>query len=143
LSGPMERHLPWLALTLNGDPGSTQILTQHYGAQSQTVSHLESSRPTPTIKSPQLSPSGLSKHLRTGSVHMPHHNLTSQTELWGFIKSSLQNKLVHMELSLRQSFYLRHSLGGYMVGTTAGFPIKIGEALAPQSHRRITWKCLQ
>jgi hypothetical protein len=39
--------------------------------------------------------------------------------------------LVHMELSLRLSFYLSHSHGGYMVDTTAGFPVKIVEALAP------------
>jgi hypothetical protein len=36
-----------------------------------------------------------------------------------------------MEFSLRLSFYLRCSLGGYMVGTTAGFLVKIMEALAP------------
>jgi hypothetical protein len=40
-----------------------------------------------------------------------------------------------MKLSLCLSFYLRRSLGGYTVGTTAGFPVKIVEALAPQSHR--------
>jgi hypothetical protein len=48
-----------------------------------------------------------------------------------------------MEFSLRLSFYLRRSLGGYMVGTTAGFLVKIVEALAPQSHRRIPQKCPQ
>jgi hypothetical protein len=32
------------------------------------------------------------------------------------------------------SFYLRRSCGGYTVGTTAGIPIEIVEALAPQSH---------
>jgi hypothetical protein len=63
-------------------------------------------------------------------------------ELWSFIKSSAQNKAVHIELSLRLSFYLRHSLRGYMVGTTAGFPVKIVEALAPQHRRRIPWKCM-
>jgi hypothetical protein len=36
-----------------------------------------------------------------------------------------------MELSLRLSLYLKCSLGGYMVGTTVGFPIEIVEALAP------------
>jgi hypothetical protein len=41
-----------------------------------------------------------------------HHMLTTQMELWGFIKSSAQNKAVHMELSLCLSFYLRCSLGG-------------------------------
>jgi hypothetical protein len=33
---------------MNDDPGSTQNLTRHYGAQSQTVSLLESSGTTPT-----------------------------------------------------------------------------------------------
>jgi hypothetical protein len=48
-----------------------------------------------------------------------------------------------MELSLRLSFYLRRSLEGYTVGTTMGFPIEIVEALAPQPHRQIPWKCPQ
>jgi hypothetical protein len=39
--------------------------------------------------------------------------------------SSVQNKVIHMELSLRLSFYLRRSLRGYTMGTTAGFPVKI------------------
>jgi hypothetical protein len=42
--------------------------------------------------------------------------------------------LVHMELSLCLSFYLRCSLGGYTVSTTVGFPVEIMEALAPQSR---------
>jgi hypothetical protein len=42
-----------------------------------------------------------------------------------------------MELSLCLSFYLRCSLGGYMVGTTAGFPVRTVEALAPRFHRQI------
>jgi hypothetical protein len=37
-----------------------------------------------------------------------------------------------MQLSLRLIFYLRHSLGGYTVGTTTAFWVKIMEALAPQ-----------
>jgi hypothetical protein len=56
------------------------------------------------------------------------------TEPWDFIKSSTLHLSVHMELSLCLSFYLKRSLGGYTVGTTAGFPVKIMEALAPQSH---------
>jgi hypothetical protein len=36
-----------------------------------------------------------------------------------------------MELILCLSFYLRHSLGGYMVDTTMGFQVKIMETLAP------------
>jgi hypothetical protein len=63
-------------------------------------------------------------------VHLPHHILTTQMEPWGFIKSPTQNKAVYMELNLHLSFYLRHNLGGYMVGTTAGFPVKTLEALA-------------
>jgi hypothetical protein len=34
-----------------------------------------------------------------------------------------------MEISLHLSFYLRHSLGGYTVGTTVGFSVEIMEAL--------------
>jgi hypothetical protein len=85
----------------------------------------------PTSKSLQLSPSGLSKHPRTGLVHLSHHILTTWMELWGFIESSAQNQSVHMKLGLRLSFYLRCSLGGYAVDTTVGFPVKIVEALAP------------
>jgi hypothetical protein len=81
----------WLS-PVNGDPVSTQILTRHCGTQSQTVSQLENSGSTPISKSLQFSPSGLSKHLRTGSVHMPHHIVTTRMEPWGFIKSSVQNK---------------------------------------------------
>jgi hypothetical protein len=33
-----------------------------------------------------------------------------------------------MKFSLCLSFYLRHSLGGYMVGTTVGFLVKIMKA---------------
>jgi hypothetical protein len=61
---------------------------------------------------------------------MPHHILTTRIEPWGFIKSSAKNKAIHMELSLCLSFYLRHILGGYMMGTIAGFSIKTMEALA-------------
>jgi hypothetical protein len=76
----------WLS-PLNGDSGCTQILTRHCGALSQTVSQLASSRTTPTSKSPQLRPSGLTKHLRTGLRRIPHHILTTQMEPWDFIKS--------------------------------------------------------
>jgi hypothetical protein len=65
-------------------------------------------------------------------VQMPHHILTTRMELWGFIKSSVPNRAIHMELSLHLSFYLKHTLGGYTVDTTVGFPVKIMEALAPQ-----------
>jgi hypothetical protein len=76
-------------------------------------------------------------------VLIPHHIMTTLTEPWDFIKSSVLYLLVHMKLSLRLSFYLRHSLRGYLVGTTAGFPAKIVEVLVSQSHRRIPWKCPQ
>jgi hypothetical protein len=52
-------------------------------------------------------------------------------EPWGFIKLSVQAYTLHMKLSLCLSFYLRHSLRGYMVGTTTGFLVKTMEALAP------------
>jgi uncharacterized SAM-dependent methyltransferase len=65
---------------------------------------------------------------------MPHHILTTRMELCGFIKSSVQNNAVHMKLGLRLSFYLRRSLGGYTVGTTAGFLVEIVEALSPQPY---------
>jgi hypothetical protein len=93
--------------------------------------------------SPQLSPSGFTYHLRTGLVQILHHFLTTQTKLWDFIKSSVLYLLVHMKFSLRFSFYLKHSLGGYTVGTTMGFPVGIVLAVAPQSHHRILWKCPQ
>jgi hypothetical protein len=98
---------------------------------------------TPTSKSPQLSPFGLTKHLRTGSVRILHHILPTQMELWDFIKSSALYLSVHMEVHLHLSFYLRRSLGGYTVGTTVGFPLRIVEALAPQPHCRIPQKCPQ
>jgi hypothetical protein len=88
---------------MNGDPGSTQILTRHHGAKSHTVSQLGNSRTTPTSKSLQFSPFRLSKHLRTGSVCMSHHFLTTRMEPWGFIKSSVQTYIVHTKLKLRLS----------------------------------------
>jgi hypothetical protein len=78
-----------------------------------------------------------------GSMRMPHHILTTQTEPWGFNKSSVQNNVEHMELSLCLRFYLRRSLRGYTVGATMGFTIEIIEALALQPCRRILQKCLQ
>jgi hypothetical protein len=75
----------WLSPS-NCDPGSTHILIWYYGAQSHTNSHLESSGTMPTSKFLQLSPSGLFKHLRMGSVQTPHHILITQMELHGFIK---------------------------------------------------------
>jgi hypothetical protein len=64
-------------------------------------------------------------------------------ESWDIIKSSALYQSVHMELSLCLRFYLMHSLGSYMVGTTMGFPVEIVETLAPQSHRRVLRKCPQ
>jgi hypothetical protein len=124
----------WLS-PLNGDPGSTQILARHYGAQSQTVNWIASSGTMPTSKSLQLSPSTLTKHLRMGSVRILYHILTTQTEPWEFIKSLALYLSAHMELSLRLSFYLRRSLRGYTVGTIAGFLVEIMEAFASKSRR--------
>jgi hypothetical protein len=68
-------------------------------------------------------------------VRILHQILTTQTELWDFIRSTVLYLLVHTEHSLHLSFYLICSLGGYTVGTTAGIPVEILEALAPQPHR--------
>jgi hypothetical protein len=128
---------------LNGDPGFSQILIRHYSAQSQAVSQLESSGTMPTSKFTQISPSKLLKHLRTGLVQMPLHILTTRIEPRCFTKSSVPNQIVHMQLSLRLSFYLRRSLRGYMVGTTVVFQVEIVETLAPQSRHQIPRKCPQ
>jgi hypothetical protein len=48
---------------------------------------------------------------------MLHHLLTTRMERWGFINSLAQNKVVHMELSIRLSFQVSHSLRDYTVGT--------------------------
>jgi hypothetical protein len=76
-------------------------------------------------------------------MRTPQQILTTWMEPWGFIKLSAQNQAIHMKLSLHLSFYLGHSLRGYTVGTTAGFPVKIVEALTPRSHHQILWKCPQ
>jgi hypothetical protein len=41
---------------MNGDPGSTQILTWHNGAKSQTVIQLMNSRTVPTRQVPVVQP---------------------------------------------------------------------------------------
>jgi hypothetical protein len=110
---------------LHSDPDSV------LNAQSQTVSQLTSSGTMPTSKSPQFSPSGSLKYLRTGSVRILRHILTTRTEPWDFVKLSALYLSVHIEFSLCLNFYLGHRLGGYMVGATAGFPVEIVEALAP------------
>jgi hypothetical protein len=58
---------------------------------------------------------------------------------WDFIKLSALYLSVHMELSLCLSFYLRCSLGGYMVDTNVGFLVEIMEALALQYHHRMKY----
>jgi hypothetical protein len=45
----------WLS-PLNGDLGSTQILTQHYGTKSQSVSQLVNSMAMPTRQVPIVQP---------------------------------------------------------------------------------------
>jgi hypothetical protein len=62
---------------------------------------------------------------------MLHHIQTTRMEPWGFIKSSAQNKVVYMKLSLRMSFYLRRSLGGYMVVAPTLYIIKFCQARSP------------
>jgi hypothetical protein len=69
---------------------------------------------------------------------MLRHFLTTRMELCGFIKSSAQNKVVHMKLSLRLSFQLRRSLRGYTMGATVGFSVATVEALALWPHYRIS-----
>jgi hypothetical protein len=85
----------------------------------------------PSSKSSQLNPSRLIKHLRTRLVQIPHHILTARMEPWGFFKSSTLYLSIHMKLSLRLSFYLKRSLGGYTVHMTVRFQVELVEALAP------------
>jgi hypothetical protein len=94
--------------------------------------------PHQLVKLPWFSHSRLSKHPWTGSVHSSHHLLTIWMEPWDFIKSSAHTYKVYMELKLCLSFQPRHSLGGYMVATTAGFWVVILEALASWSHFQIS-----
>jgi hypothetical protein len=70
----------------------------------------------------------------TGLMLILHHILTTQTEPRDFIKSPTLYVSVHMELGIRLSFYLRSSLEGYTVGTTAGFPFKTMETSTAQSR---------
>jgi hypothetical protein len=96
---------------------------------------------TPRGKCPFFSPFGSSKHQRTGSVCVSHHLLITRTEPWVFIKLSVQNKVVHMELSFHLSFQLSHSLGvhgGYHHGIPrydhGGFspiPLSLNPAVVP------------
>jgi hypothetical protein len=93
----------WLS-PANGDLGSTQILTWHYAA---SLSPLVSSRtrgPHPARKVPVVQPLQVIETPTDGSMGTPHHLLTTQTKLWGFIKPSARNKVVHIELNLRLSF---------------------------------------
>jgi hypothetical protein len=64
----------------NSNLGSTQILIQHYSAQSHTVIQLASLGTTLTGKSLQFSLSRFTNHLRIGSVQNPPHILTTRTE---------------------------------------------------------------
>jgi hypothetical protein len=52
-------------------------------------------------------------------------------EPWGFIKLSVQNNVVHIELSFHLSFQLSRSLRVYTVGTNTGFCVMTIEAFAP------------
>jgi hypothetical protein len=120
----------WLS-HVNGGPGSTQILTRHYGAKSRTVSKLANSGTVPTKKVPVVHPLRVIKTPADGVGAQPPHLLTTQMGLWGFIKSSAQNKVVHMKLSLRLNFQFTRNLEGYTVGTTARFQVESIDALAP------------
>jgi hypothetical protein len=103
---------------VNGDLGSTQILTQLVNSETTPTRQVSIIQPLRVIKTPA---DGVDVQ-----VAPPF-----DTEPWGIMKSSAQNKAIHMELSIRLSFQLRRSLGGYTVGTTAGFQIETMEALAP------------
>jgi hypothetical protein len=131
----------WLS-PKHGDPYSTQILPRHYGAKSQIIIQLTNVRTMSTRQVPnQFSPSGLSKHLRMGSVYTSHILLTTWMDSV-LHKLSAQTKIVHMELNLRLSFQLSHSLGGYMVGSTMRFRVMTMDALTPWPHHRILWRYL-
>jgi hypothetical protein len=53
------------------------------------------------------------------------------------ISSTLRSieHVINIIMRIRDMGCYRCSLGGYTVGTTTRFPVKIVEALAPQSHR--------
>jgi hypothetical protein len=111
----------WLS-PAKGGSGSTQILTQHCGVKSQTISHVVNS---------ETAPSGQELVVQSlWVIETPVYGVSAQA-------APPSNKEVHMELSIRLSFQLRRSLGGYTVGTTMGFQVKTVEALAPQPHHRI------
>jgi hypothetical protein len=110
----------WLSPT-NGDLESTQILTRHCGAKSQTISQPVNTgtllirqvlivQPLWVIEAPADS-------VRAYAAS-PFDNSDG---FEGLHKSSAQTKAVHMELSLSLSFQLSRSLEGYTVGTTMGF----------------------
>jgi hypothetical protein len=84
------------------------------------LASLQTQGPCLLGKCPLFRPSRLSKHLRMGSVCMPCHFLTTQTESWSIIKSSAQNKVVHMKLSLRLSFQRRAQPQGLHGGNHRG-----------------------
>jgi hypothetical protein len=65
-------------------------------------------------------------------MQLLHHILQLGRNCGATLMSSALNRTVHLQLSLCLSFYLRRSLGGYTVGTTARFLVEIVEALAPQ-----------
>jgi hypothetical protein len=81
----------------------------------------------------QFSPSGLSKHPRTGSVRTPHTFLTTG-RIRGLHEPSAKSKIVYMKLTFRLSFQLNRSIRGYTIGTTARFWVTTTEALAPWPH---------
>jgi hypothetical protein len=108
--------LPFASQSLRGCRPSTDAAT---GAATTVPSLIplasrQTQGPRPLSKYLLFSPSGSSKHLRSGSARMMRHFLTTRTESWGFIKSSAQNKVVHMELSFRLAQTQHRRLhGGY------------------------------
>jgi hypothetical protein len=106
---------------VHGDLGSTQILTRHCGAKSQSDSQLTNSGTASTRQVPVVQPLWFigTPVDRVGVLVAPLSNNSDGTR--GLHKSSVQTTSVHMKLSLYLRFQLSHSLRGYMVGTTTKF----------------------
>jgi hypothetical protein len=62
---------------------------------------------------------------------MPHHILTIWMEPWGFIKPSASKQVVHIELSLRLSFYQKMQPWGLHGGQHCGIPSRDRGAFSP------------
>jgi hypothetical protein len=104
----------WLS-PMNDDPGSTHILTRHYGPKSQTISQLMNEETAPTRQEPIVQSLRVIKTPADGVNAQAAPPSDNPDGTVGFIKSSVENIAIHMELTLRLSFQLRCSLEGYMV----------------------------